>query len=93
MEDRGHLDLVECQALRGLMVQEDLLARGEHLEVKGCLEWKDLKEQQGLMVLPVLRVLLVPQALMEIEVFLVFQAQLDLLVSEGNKDPKEKEET
>jgi len=73
------------------MVQEVHLAEGAHLDHRGCLAWKDQKVQLGLMVLLVPPVPLVQMVLLEIVVFQGYLDQLDLLVQEELKVPREKE--
>lgn len=41
LEDKDHLELLECLVLKDLMDPEDLQAAGAHLEQLECREWKE----------------------------------------------------
>ena len=41
LEDKDHLELLECLVPKDLMDPEDLQAAGAHLEQQDCREWKE----------------------------------------------------
>lgn len=75
------------------MEPEDHLEREDHLEVKACLEWRDLREHQVLMDQQDLQAHWDLLDLQVTEVYLVCQVPLDLLVLGANKVLRGREET